>query len=92
MAMKMHQYNLNPAVGADNMRFLAGIKNDDDRNAAERALLGGKSPDAVKIAFRRPAPEEDPKIKLEKEKQRLERTIAALSKRLGEIEEELETL
>jgi hypothetical protein len=92
MAMKMHQYNLDPAVGADNMRFLAGIKNDDDREAAERALLGGKSPDAVKIAARRSPPEEDPKSRLEKEKQRLERTIASLSKRLGEVQEELESL
>jgi hypothetical protein len=92
MAMKMYQYNLNPSVGSDNMRFLAGIQNEDDRTAAESALIGGKSPDAVKIAFRRPPAEEDPKVRLEKEKLRLERTIASLSKRLTEVEEELEVL
>jgi hypothetical protein len=92
MSMKMYQYNLNPAVGADNMRFLAGIKNEEDRVSAEKALLGGKSPDTVRIAVRRPVSEEDPKSRLEKEKQRLERTIAALSKRLDEVTEELDTL
>ncbi|GHT94562.1 hypothetical protein FACS1894141_1470 [Spirochaetia bacterium] len=92
MAMKMYQYDLNPAVGPDNMRFLAGITNEEDRSAAETALVKGKSPDAVKIAVRKAATEEDPKLKLEKEKTRLERTIASLSKRLDEVEQELETL
>jgi hypothetical protein len=100
MAIKMHQYNLNPQVGPDNMRFLAGIKNNDERQAAEQALLGGKSPDAVKIAVRGGSPglpavmpsEEDQRTRLKKEKLRLERTIASLSKRLNEVEEELETL
>jgi hypothetical protein len=48
MAIKMHQYDLDPAVGSDNMRFLAGIRNDDERRTAEKALLAGKSPDSVK--------------------------------------------
>jgi hypothetical protein len=92
LAMKMYQYNLNPAVGADNMRFLAGIKNDEQRAAAEASLLGGKSPDTVKIEAHRRPKEEDPKTKLEKEKFRLERTIVSLSRRLEEVEKELEFL
>ncbi|MDR3334488.1 MAG: hypothetical protein LBT13_06335 [Treponema sp.] len=96
MAIKMYQYNLNPAVGPDNMRFLAGIRNEDERTNAEAALLKGKSPDMVRIEARRgtagstPGEQEDPKLRLEKEKNRLERTIASLSKRLGEVERELE--
>lgn len=90
LAVRMHQYNLNPETGADNMRFLAGITNEETRSAAEAALLSGKSPDTVKIAARR-KPEEDPKARLEKEKQRLERTIASLTKRLDEVKKELET-
>ena len=91
MAVRMHQYNLNPAVGADNMRFLAGIKNDEVREAAEAALLKGGSPDTVRIAAAASAKprEENPRNKLEKEKARLERTIASLSERLREVEEEL---
>jgi hypothetical protein len=91
LAMRMHQYNLSPETGADNMRFLAGIRNEEKRQAAETALLGGKSPDTVKIAARLKPEEEDPRIRLEKEKTRLERTIASLTKRLEEVERELET-
>ena len=92
LAVKMYQYNLNPETGADNMRFLAGISNEEKRQAAESALLAGKSPDSVKIAIRKKETneEEDPRINLEKEKLRLERTIASLTKRLKEVERELE--
>ena len=89
LAVRMHQYNLNPETGADNMRFLAGIANGEKRQAAETALLSGKSPDSVKIALRQKPDDEDPRLKLEKEKNRLERTIASLSKRLLEVEREL---
>jgi hypothetical protein len=94
MAMKMYQYNLAPSLGADNMRYLAGIRNEDSRESAEKALLAGKSPDSVKTAVRRSLPpmgetDDDPKEKLEKEKLRLEKTIGTLSKRLKEVKEEL---
>ncbi len=92
MAMKMHEYNLNPSLGSDNMRFLAGIKNEEQRMTAESALISGKSPDTVKIETRKKPKEEDPKDKLEKEKVRLERTIASLTKRLTEVEHQLEDL
>jgi len=89
LAVRMHQYNLNPETGADNMRFLAGIPNGETRLAAENALIAGRSPDTVKIAARQKPEEEDPRIRLEKEKTRLERTIASLTKRLEEVEREL---
>jgi len=93
LAVKMHQYNLNPETGADNMRFLAGISNEEKRQAAESALLAGKSPDTVKTAVRKKSAsegDEDPRLTLEKERLRLERTIASLKKRLEEVEMELE--
>jgi hypothetical protein len=89
MAVKMYQYDLNPETGPDNMRFLAGIKDDEDRQAAEKALIGGKSPDTVKIAVRGKTEESDPRLRLEKEKLRLERTIESLSRRLDEVKKEL---
>ncbi|MDR2519133.1 MAG: hypothetical protein LBD13_06965 [Spirochaetaceae bacterium] len=98
-AMKMHHYNINSAVGPDNMRFLAGIRNEGERNAAEEALLKGKSPDTVRVEAKRRAQglavpqgeEKDagPRSVLEKEKARLERTIAHLSERLKVIERAL---
>jgi len=89
MAIKMFEYDLAPEVGADNMRFLAGIRDGDERKAAESALIKGKSPDSVKIQVRNKNKEEDPVVLLEKEKTRLERTIATLSKRLDEVKKEL---
>jgi len=89
LAVRMHQYNLNPETGADNMRFLAGISNEEKRLTAEKALIAGKSPDTVKIAARQKPEDEDPRVSLEKEKTRLERTIASLTKRLEEVEREL---
>ena len=90
MAVKMYEYDINPEVGADNMRFLAGIRDSDDRKAAETALVKGKSPDTVKMAVRAKTADEDPAHRLEKEKQRLERTIATLIKRLEEVNRELD--
>ncbi|MDR0495965.1 MAG: hypothetical protein LBG95_10125 [Treponema sp.] len=88
-AIKMFNYDLNPEVGADNMRFLAAIRDGDDRKAAETALIKGKSPDSVKTAVKKKTAEEDPVLLLEKEKNRLERTIDALSKRLEEVNKKL---
>ncbi|MHC6203419.1 hypothetical protein ACYULU_09525 [Breznakiellaceae bacterium SP9] len=93
-AIKVFEYDINTAVGPDNMRFLAGISNEGKREEAEAALLEGKSPDIVKIsattAAKKQVEEADPQEMLEKEKKRLERTIAALTKRLDEVNLELE--
>lgn len=90
-AMRIHQSNLNPALGADNMKIVAGIRNGEERAAAEKALLSGdKSPDQVRMDFRRKPQEEDSKDRLVKEKQRLERTIEHLQKKLEEVEQQLE--
>ncbi|MCL2266346.1 MAG: hypothetical protein FWC17_01105 [Treponema sp.] len=88
-AIKMFEYDIAPEVGADNMRFLAGISGSEKREAAQTALIKGKSPDTVKIQVRGKEAEEDPVERLEKEKTRLERTIDTLKKRLEEIKKEL---
>ena len=89
MAIKMFNYDLNPETGADNMRFLAGIRNGDDRKTAETALLKGKSPDTVKTSVLKKTKDDDQLSQLAKEKERLERTIDTLSRRLEEIKKEL---
>jgi len=89
-AMKMYQFNVNPSMGADNMKIVAGIGNEEVRTAAEGALLSGKSPDEVRAAIIRKPEPADPRARLEKEKIRLERTIESLSRRLEEVERELE--
>ncbi|MDR3147663.1 MAG: hypothetical protein LBU00_04715 [Treponema sp.] len=92
MAIKMYQYDLDPQVGADNMRFLAGIRNEDERISAEQALIKGKSPDTVRSGIQGRGEEEEPHLRLAKEKQRLERTITSLNRRLEEVKRELENL
>ena len=91
LAIRMYQYNLDPETGADNMRFLAGITNEEKRMSAQNALLKGKSPDTVKTGIKQKKTDDndDPRMRLENEKLRLERTIASLTKRLKEIEKEL---
>jgi hypothetical protein len=95
MAIKMYQYDLDTSVGADNMRYLAGIRNEEERAGAEQALLAGKSPDSVKTAQKNKSisaltqTEEDHKVRLEKERTRLEKTIHTLRTRLKEVEQEL---
>ena len=88
-SMRMFEYDIAPEVGADNMRFLAGIRDGEERNAAQSALIKGKSPDTVKIQVRGKEKVEDPVVILKKEKERLERTILTLNKRLEEVNKEL---
>ncbi|MCL2410718.1 MAG: hypothetical protein FWC97_03650 [Treponema sp.] len=88
-AIKMFEWDISPEVGPDNMRFLAGIRNTEERQAAEASLIKGKSPDTVKVQVRGKETEQDPTVMLEKEKARLERTIAQLSKRLEDVKREL---
>lgn len=90
-AVKVFRFDIKPEIGPDNMRFVAGIAGEEARGNAEREFLAGKSPDAVKMGVRKPPPEEDERTRLLKEKERIERTIALLSKRLGELESALGT-
>jgi len=90
VAMKIFNYDLNPESGADNMRFLAGIRGGQKRKEAESALLGGKSPDTVRAEVAKRPPEAEPTVRLEKERERLKRTIESLSQRLDEVNRELE--
>ncbi|MDR0410171.1 MAG: hypothetical protein LBH18_07255 [Spirochaetaceae bacterium] len=93
-AVKIFQYDIKPEIGADNMRFVAGIAGEDARSEAQRAFIAGKSPDTVITSYKngKTPPEDDPRSRLEKEKQRIERTIGMLTKRLNELEHELEGL
>jgi hypothetical protein len=91
LALNINKLDIKSEVGVDNMKFLAGIKNEDERITAEQSLLSGKSPDSVKAALKQAGPAISKREALEKEKSRLERTIHTLEKRLTEVEEELGT-
>jgi hypothetical protein len=83
---------VNPAVGFENMKKIASIKKPEDRNAAEQQIMSGKAPDTVRELMKQKASGDDPKIKLEKEKNRLSKTIEALQQRLQYVEESLASM
>jgi hypothetical protein len=92
LALQINRLDIKSEVGVDNMKFLAGIRNEGERAAAEQSLLSGKSPDSVRAALKKQvSPAAGKREALEKEKSRLERTIQTLEKRLTEVEEELES-
>ena len=84
---------VNPAIGFENMKMVSSIKKSEDRAVAEEMLNKGKSPETVREMMKRKASGEgDQKSKLEKEKQRLEKTINELSRRLEIVEEHLASM
>jgi hypothetical protein len=90
--MKADTYNLNPRVGFENMRSLAGIRDDGMRNAAQEALLAGKSPDMVKMSYGGKKKPAGAREVLVEERKRIERTIDRLKAKLKEIDKRLDEL
>ncbi len=93
---KVAAVDVNPAIGFDNMKVVASVKKKDDRAEVEQEFLqGGKSPSSVREMMKQKSEQSkqiDPKTKLEKEKNRLEKTIAQLTQRLEIVEESLASL
>lgn len=93
---KVSEIDVNPAIGFDNMKVVANIRKKDERAEVEKEFLnGGKSPSSVREMMKQKSSQQsgnDPKTKLEKEKSRLEKTIAQLTQRLEYVEESLANL
>lgn len=93
---KVASVEVNPSIGFDNMKVVASVKKKDDRAEVEQQFVdGGKSPASVREMMKQKAAEtrgSDPKTKLEREKSRLEKTIAQLTQRLEYVEESLASL
>ena len=93
---KIGAVEVNPSIGFENMKVVASVKKKDERQAVEQQFVeGGKSPASVREMMKQQnakARGEDPKIKLEREKTRLEKTIAQLTQRLEYVEESLASM
>ncbi|MCQ2582547.1 MAG: hypothetical protein MJ160_01445 [Treponema sp.] len=93
---KVGAVDVNPSIGFDNMKVVASVKKKDDRADVEQQFVeGGKSPATVRELMKQKAAKpsgNDPKMKLEREKNRLEKTIAQLTQRLEVVEETLAKL
>jgi hypothetical protein len=88
-AARAAAFQVDPDVGWDGMRMAVGIRDPGDRAEALDALRGGASPAAVKARFSAAKPPEETEERLVKEKERPERTIVNLRKRLDEVEQAL---
>ena len=85
--------DVNPAIGFDNMKMLSAIKKPEQRAEAQEQIMAGESPATVRSLMKQKA--QAPvaqKTKLEKEKNRLSKTIAQLQQRLEFVEESLAQL
>jgi hypothetical protein len=88
-AMRVSSLDVNPALGWETMKVVASQPTPEKRAEAERQFTAHRSPDSVKVNLARNAEDEDPKERLEKEKRRLEKTIAMLKSRLDQVEQTL---
>ncbi len=95
-ARSMQQVSVLPDADADmgfeNMKIVAGTRKADERAKVTEAIKAGKSPDSVIAMMKKKSSEVDPKVKLEKERDRLTRTISELTARLEYVEESLASL
>jgi hypothetical protein len=87
--ISVYKEDINPLVGYENMKTLSRISSGENRIKAEEAFLDGSSPDSVKSRFIPSSLPEDPVLRLQKEKERIERSIVNFNKRLVEIENSL---
>ncbi|MBL8967689.1 MAG: hypothetical protein JNG85_11830 [Spirochaetaceae bacterium] len=79
-------------LGAENIKTVAAIKNEDEREAAIDALRSDMSPQQVKVAMRASKEPGDVFERLEKERERITHTIESLAARAKEIEKQLKEL
>jgi predicted ribosome quality control (RQC) complex YloA/Tae2 family protein len=91
-AVRVSSLDVNPALGYDTMKIVASQPTPERRAAAERQFTAHRSPDSVKVNLAKKAEDEDPKQRLEKEKRRLEKTIAMLRSRLDQVEQSLSNM
>lgn len=86
------QVGLDPGLGWDGLKYVASIRDPEQRNKAIEALNSGASPTSVKGFLKGSDDSADPAERLLEEKNRLERTIRSLTERLSQIEERLSEL
>jgi hypothetical protein len=91
-AVRVSSLQVNPKLGWDTMKIVASQPTPEKRAAAEQQFFSRRSPDAVKVNLARTVEDEDPRDRLQKEKKRLEKTIAMLTSRLDQVEQSLSNM
>jgi hypothetical protein len=87
--IKAHGLNLPEELGSDIQEAVIRERDGEKQAAMIHAARKGKSIAQVNRTVTRPIDQEDETVSLVKEKNRIERTIASLNRRLEEVEEQL---
>ena len=89
--IKASSYGLPAELGYENMKLVASVGDVDNRVQLQSSLLGGDSRDTARSIIRKKE-DEDPLKKLMKEKKRIERTIESLTKKLEQVNMNLQKI
>ena len=89
VSLKACALNLDPALGAENMKLLTRIKLPEERGQAETELLAGATPAQIRSRYLQRREEAAPLELLQQERTRLEAQIHRLKARLSEIENKI---
>ncbi len=90
--MNAYSYDLHPAMGFENMKTVARIRDEDKRRDAEVAILEGASPYTVKMNYFQKEEAASPVEALKKEKEDIERRIKSLRTRLTLIQKQIDEI
>ncbi len=89
--MKVFAMDVDPEIGYENMKIVAGVKEPQKRKELEQAFKEGLSQDQVKQAIRKEKPEPVMTLKrLESQKKRLEKSIQSMQVKLADLEMQIE--
>jgi hypothetical protein len=92
LLIKIHEMNINPAIGYENMKTVASIRDDTARTKAEEAFTGGLTPDMVKAEYASRDRADDSMQFLLEERDRIGKSIDTLSRKLAKIERRIEEM
>ncbi|TFH41323.1 MAG: hypothetical protein E4G96_05755 [Chrysiogenales bacterium] len=92
LLMKFKEMDIDPAIGYENMKTVAGIREESFRTDAVQAFEMGKSPDMVRAEFAVRAKSDEALGSLFQERDRIERSIGTLTKKLARIERRIDEL
>lgn len=91
---KIQAYDINPALGYENMKQISKISSEERREKAEEMFLQNKSAPYIQDFLRQqrnPTPV-DKRTELEREKNRIEKTIKSLQERLTVVTDQLQQM
>ncbi|MDA3809410.1 MAG: hypothetical protein PF518_03670 [Spirochaetaceae bacterium] len=89
--MKVYAMDVKPEIGYDNMKIVAGIKEEKQRKEIEHSFEDGKSPDMVKAEIRESKGIPEVTLpRLESQKRRIEKSLQNLQQKLADVQMQID--